>query len=150
MCIRDRYTTNGSEPSINAFTYTRPLIISSSKAIKAAIFRHGHLSSPVSTQSYLIGIEHELPVLSLSFASQDFFDERVGIYSFGFDFEEAFPHFGSNFWEDREKPVHLSFFEKGGQPAYEANAGVKIFGGWSRGHDQKSLSFFFRLSLIHI
>ena len=139
-----KYTTNGSEPTINAFTYTMPLTISSNKVVKAAIFRPAYLSGSVVTNSYLIGTNHELPVLSVSFASKDFFDEREGIYSYGLDFEENFPHFGANFWEDREKPVHLAFFEKNGQAAFEAHTGVKIFGGWSRGNDQRSLSFFFR------
>ena len=139
-----KYTTNGSEPSINAFTYTVPISISANKVVKATIFRPSYISSPVVTNSYLIGTNHDLPVLSLSFASKDFFDEKEGIYSYGLDYEENFPHFGANFWEDRERPIHLTFFEKDGQTVFEGNAGVKIFGGWSRGFDQRSLSFFFR------
>ena len=54
-----------------------------------------------------------------------------------------FPYFGANFWEDWERPIHFEIVDpnRGG---YAADAGVKVFGGWSRAFPQKSLSFFSR------
>ena len=77
----------------------------------------------------------------------DFFDEETGIYVFGpegtYDIWE--PYFGANFWEDWERPIHFSFHDKQTNESDQFNAGVKIFGGWSRGQNaQRSLSFFAR------
>ena len=52
---------------------------------------------------------------------------------------EAFPYFGANFWQDVEKAVQFEIIDTNGQN-YKANAGIKIFGGWSRGNPQKSFS----------
>ena len=57
--------------------------------------------------------------------------------------EWQFPYFGANFWEDWERPIHFEILETDGS-GYGANAGVKIFGGWSRAFPQKSFSIFSR------
>ena len=54
-----------------------------------------------------------------------------------------FPHFGANFWEDWERSAQFEIFDINGNN-YKANAGIKIFGGWSRGNPQKSFSVFAR------
>ena len=65
------------------------------------------------------------------------------MYAFGPNADWNFPYFGSNFWEDWERPIHFEILEIDGS-GYAANAGAKIFGGWSRGFPQKSLSIFSR------
>ena len=52
-----------------------------------------------------------------------------------------FPYFGANFWEDWERPIHFEILEED-LSGYSANAGVKIFGGWSRGQNQKIIIYF--------
>ena len=139
-----KYTTDGSNPTSTSRTYITPLSIANNLVLKAGLFADDFLPSRTYTQSYLVGTAHELPVISMVVDEQDFFSEATGIYALGFDFEVDFPHFGANFWEDIERPIHLSFFERDGQLGFANNAGVKIFGGWSRGLDQRSLSLFFR------
>ena len=51
---------------------------------------------------------------------------------------------GANFWEDWERPINLSLYSDQGSLLANYNAGVKIFGGWSRAQDQRSLSIFAR------
>ena len=54
-------------------------------------------------------------------------------------------HTSAQTWEDWERPIHLSFYENDNDDFVEFNAGVKIFGGWSRGQNgQRSLSLFAR------
>ena len=65
------------------------------------------------------------------------------MYVHGPNYEQNFPYFGSNFWEDWERPIHFEIREPDGS-GYAGNAGVKIFGGWSRAFPQKSLSIFAR------
>ena len=55
-----------------------------------------------------------------------------------------FPYFGANFWEDWEKPIHIEFYEPDGTLGFKQDAGVKIFGNYSRGWPQKSLAIFAR------
>ena len=125
-------------------------------SVRAQIFSDNYLPSPVSTESYIFNSNHDLDVLLMSVDPIDFFDNNSGIYVFGPEgtYDASIPYFGANFWEDWERPIHFSFYENDNDDFVEFNAGVKIFGGWSRGQNgQRSLSFFARgqyLSLIHI
>ncbi len=138
-----RYTTDGSIPNSTSSIYQNPIPIQLNTTIQAAIFKDNFLPSEKTSNTYLININHDLPVLSVAFKNEDFFSESIGMYSFGTDYEEDFPHFGANFWKDLEKPVQLTFFENE-KIGFNTGAGAKVFGGWSRGNAQRSLSLFFR------
>jgi len=100
-----------------------------------------------STSSYLFPPgESTLTTISLSTDPSNFFDWNTGIYVLGPNAESDMPNFGANFWEDWERPVHIELFEKDGSLGMEADAGVKIFGAWSRANPQRSLAFFARKS----
>lgn len=138
-----RYTTDGTNPDIDSKIYDKPITINSNRTLKAAIFQDNYLPSQISTATYLMNVEHDLPVLALAFDNADFFDENTGIYTYGTAYNDDLPYFGANFWEDLEKPVYIFFFENE-EIAFETGVGAKIFGGWSRANDQRSLSLFFR------
>ncbi len=138
-----RFTTDGSLPTSTSTIYRNPIDIRLSGTVRAAIFQAGYLPSEITTHTYLIEVNHDLPVLSIAFNRDDFFSETTGMYSFGNDYERELPFFGANFWKDLEKPVHLTFFEEG-EVGFSTGAGAKIFGGWSRANPQRSLSLFFR------
>ena len=142
-----RYTTDGSAPNALSQIYTSPIQISTNLSVRAQIYSDNYLPSPVFTESYIFDSNHEIDVLLLSVDPIDFFDEDSGIYVFGPEgtYQTDVPYFGANFWEDWERPVHFSFYENDNDEFVEFNAGVKIFGGWSRGQNsQRSLSFFAR------
>ena len=83
----------------------------------------------------------------LSVKPGDFFDDDYGIYVFGPEgtYSYDIPYFGANFWEDWERPIHFSFYENNSDESAKFNAGVRIFGGWSRGQNgQRSLAFYAR------
>jgi len=138
-----RFTTDGSTPTSTSAIYTNPILIRLNGTVKAGVFKTGYLPSEITTHSYLIDVDHDLPVLSIAFNRPDFFSETTGMYSFGNDFENDLPFFGANFWKDLEKPIHVTFFEAG-EVGFSTGAGAKIFGGWSRANPQRSLSIFFR------
>jgi CotH kinase protein/Chitobiase/beta-hexosaminidase C-terminal domain/Putative Ig domain len=50
-----RYTLDGGEPTASSTVWTGALSVRSSKSVRAASFAPGALSSPVTTQSYVIG-----------------------------------------------------------------------------------------------
>lgn len=63
-----RYTTDGSEPTTGSTAYSTPLNVSTSTVVKARAFPSSAsiLAGFTETNSYLIGISHTLPVVSLS------------------------------------------------------------------------------------
>jgi len=139
-----RYTTNSEEPDSSSTEYTRPIKISTNNVIRASVFSEDKLPSKPQTQVYLIDKSHSLPVISIVTESENLYNNQTGIYIKGDKAETDFPYFGSNFWQDWERPAHFSFIEEEGNNGFSANVGIKIFGGWSRGHEQKSFSIFAR------
>tara|TARA_B100000787_G_C16196725_1_gene301450 strand:+ start:186 stop:3650 length:3465 start_codon:yes stop_codon:yes gene_type:complete len=142
-----RYAIGGEEPTESSELYSNPIQLNENTTIRAQIFLENYLPSPVYTKSYITNATHEIDLMLLSTAPDNFFDEDTGIYVFGPDgtYDPIMPYFGANFWEDWERPVHFSFHENATDNFAEFNAGIKIFGGWSRGqNDQRSLSLFAR------
>ena len=139
-----RYTTDATEPNENSLIYNNPINVKSTTVIRARVSEEGHLPSSVQSRTFLFNISHALPVISLVTDPKNLFDEETGIYAYGDSFDENYPYFGANFWEDWERPIHISLYEVDGSFEIGFNAGVKIFGGWSRGQAQRSFSFFAR------
>jgi hypothetical protein len=106
---------------------------------------NGWLPSETESKTYIFGEDEAegLPVVFLSTDPSTFFDEDTGMYVMGPNASWDFPYFGANFWEDWERLIHFEILETDGS-GYAANAGVKIFGGWSRAFPQKSFSIFSR------
>jgi hypothetical protein len=138
------YTLDGTEPDETATLYTDPMLISKTTVIRARAFEAGKMPSSIITSTYLIDEDLHLPVMSLTTDPENLWDEQTGIYVKGPNAETVFPYFGSNFWQDWERPIHVEFIEQDGSFGFKTDAGVKITGGWSRGNDQKSLAIFMR------
>ncbi|MFA4838722.1 MAG: CotH kinase family protein [Candidatus Neomarinimicrobiota bacterium] len=139
------FTRDGSTPTMISNRYTAPISIDSTSILRVRSFSDGYLPSQVITQTYLIGTDFTLPVVSLTTDPGNFFDPDTGIYVFGQNADTVnYPYWGSNFWEDWERPVHVEFFEPDGNGGFALDAGVQIFGSWSRLYPQKSLAIFAR------
>lgn len=139
-----RYSLDGSQPEESSTLYNQPVQLTSTKVLRARSFGSGLLPGRTVTNSYIINFSTQLPVISLSTNPENFFDNETGIYVLGDSAEPSFPYFGANFWKDWERPIHMEFFDENGLNGFSIDAGVKIFGGWSRGHAQKSLAIFAR------
>ncbi len=142
-----RYTIGGEEPTESSPIYTVPIQINNNTSIRARIFLANYLPSEIYTKSYITNGNHEIDVLLLTTEPDHLFDENTGIYVFGPNgsYDPNIPYFGANFWEDWERPIHFSYHANGTNTYTEFNAGVKIYGGWSRGQNgQRSLSLFAR------
>ena len=142
------FTTDGTEPNQLSFVYEEPILLFSTSVIRARSFLEGWIPSEIESKTYIYGQDYsnELPKIFITTDPNSFFDEDTGMYVHGTNYEQNFPYFGSNFWEDWERPIHFEIREPDGS-GYAANAGVKIFGGWSRAFPQKSLSIFARSHL---
>ena len=139
------FTTDGTTPTMNDFNYGYSIPLTSTTVIRARAFLNGWLPSETESKTYIFGEDEAegLPVVFLSTDPSSFFDEDTGMYVMGPNASGDFPYFGANFWEDWERPIHFEILETDGS-GYAANAGVKIFGGWSRAFPQKSFSIFSR------
>lgn len=133
------YTLDGSEPDKNATLFKSEIQIKSSCVVKARVTKSGLLPGRVATNSYLFYDNKGLPIVSISMNPVDLWDYNNGIYVLGPNAETANPNFGANFWEDWERAAHIELFETSGERKVDMNAGIKIFGNWSRANAQKSL-----------
>ena len=138
------YTTDGSFPEQSDKLYVNPIPIEQTTVIRARIYKDGAMPGPVLSSTYFVNEESGLPVISLITEPAYFWDKDSGIYVKGPNASADFPFFGANFWQDWEREAHIEFFEENGSGGFSAGCGVKIFGGWTRGYPQKSLSVFFR------
>lgn len=140
-----RYTTDGSMPTESSPLWKGEMTISKSTNLKIRSFRTGYLPSEVRTASYVY-VSHvpTLPTSSITANYDDFFGYTTGIYVEGPYAEVEEPHFGANYWEDWEKPVHLDFFDEEGQCVVSQDLGCKIGGNWSRAQPQKTLKLYAR------
>ena len=139
------FTTDGTTPTMDDLPYGYSIPLTSTTVIRARAFLNGWLPSETESKTYIFGEDEAegLPVVFLSTDPSTFFDEDTGMYVMGPNASWDFPYFGANFWEDWERPIHFEILETDGS-GYAANAGVKIFGGWSRGFPQKSLAIYAR------
>ncbi|MEM7369107.1 MAG: CotH kinase family protein [Bacteroidota bacterium] len=138
------YTLNGEEPTEADFLYNDSLLLEQTSILRARAFRPGYVASPTMTHTYIIKNPSSLPTISIVTDPYHLWDNDSGMYVLGDEHESDFPFFGANFWQDWEKPVNLSVLDESGKLVYQSDAGMKIFGGWSRALDQKSLSLFAR------
>lgn len=135
-----RYTTDGSEPTETSSKYTTyPIVINSSKVIKAKLFCSSYLSPRAKTQSYLIlGRSQTLPVISISTNKKYLEDNTIGIYTTGSKGEE-----NANYKQDWRRPINIEFFEHAGEESVlNQLCETRIQGGASRGASLKSLALY--------
>ncbi|HYW97267.1 MAG TPA: CotH kinase family protein, partial [Bacteroidales bacterium] len=138
------YSTDGSEPGPGSDIYTGPLEISESVVIRARIIKAGFLPGRMATSTYITGRKPDLPVISVTTDPYNLWDNEYGIYVKGDNAEEESPFLGANFWQDWERPAHIEMYETDGTQAFSIDAGIKIFGNYSRSNPQKSLAVYAR------
>jgi len=139
-----RYTLNGKEPVATSLLYKNPIQVNKNSIVRARIFKAGFVPGVITTRTYLFDSPSTLPVVSVTTDPDNLWDNETGIYVLGDDYEDKMPYRGANFWEDWEKRASIEITETNGERLFSMNCGIKIFGGWSRAQDNKSLAIFFR------
>lgn len=125
------YTIDGSEPSTSSTLYTgSPVPVLYSSVLRARVFGPSFLPSSIQQASYLLGINHETPIISLITDNQNLYGPE-GIFD--------------NWQQDWQRSAHIDYFSETEQFLFSRNTGMQIDGGWggSRSHPQHS----FRLEL---
>lgn len=141
-----RYSSDGSEPQITSSSYSAPIKISKTTVVKTKNFSAEFLPSEPFANTYFIN-EHKntIPVVSLSFEPDYFYDKTIGIYVKGSNGSEGnCPGTVANWNQDWERAAYLEYFDANGIKQISQPVGVKVAGGCTRGRDQKSLSVYAR------
>ena len=138
------YTTDGSKPTTSDEKYTGPITITESTPLRARSFADGKLASTVTTENYLVGVDHDIPLVCISIDPSDFSGSEKGIYAkgAGYDVDDGqdYVHTNANYWQDWEREMNFEWFEEDGTKGVDFDAGIKIFGQYSRELAQKSFA----------
>lgn len=140
-----RYTKNGSDPGLNSGIYNAPITVDKTMVLKAKTFVEGMLPGKTTASSYFVN-EHEftLPVVSLSFDPDYFYDDMIGIHVRGKNGSTGNCGSVANWNANWERPAFFEYFDAEGKKQISQSVGVKIAGGCTRGRDQKSISIYAR------
>ena len=135
------YSTNGTAPTNANIRYTGPIKISANTVLRAVATCGGYKDSPVATATYFIGgRDINLPVVSISTDSKNFYDNKIGIYVEGTNGITGNCQDQPKNWNQNwERPVHFEYFDKAHNLVVSQDCGIKITGSCSRGNDMKSL-----------
>lgn len=136
------YTTDGATPTNKSTLYTVAIPISKTTVLKAKAFVIGEDESDVAANTYFIN-EHnfDLPIISISTDPNWLFNADTGIYELGSHAQSDPPHYGANYWLDKEIPMTFQYYSPKGIELVNNEGGAKIYGGYSRMNPVKSMQF---------
>ena len=137
------YTLDGSEPTANSPVLKDSLLLTKNTVVRT--FAKGDsatLRSNVATATYLLGVEHEVPVMNITVNKNDLYNYSTGIYVEGPGYTEEWPHRGANYWQKWTKKAHVELFDD--KEGLSVDCGLRIFGGFSRVEEKKSFRLKFR------
>ena len=121
------------------------LQVHSTMTLRCAVFTEGELPGDELVRTYIMESAPTIPAVFLTADPNSLFDPDSGIYMEGNFAQSKEPHYGANYWLDKEVPVFVELVEPGtNAPAFGKNAGLKIFGNYSRQNDKKSVAITFR------
>ncbi|MBC8374501.1 MAG: CotH kinase family protein [FCB group bacterium] len=124
------YSLDGSVPDQTSQIFSSILEIHETTVVRTRIKSQGVLATESYTSTYIIDKDTDLPIMAIAAEPADLWDGGTGIYV--------------NYESNREIPIHVEFFEPGGMRGFSQDAGMKMFGGWSRHFPQKSFALFAR------
>ena len=136
------YTTDGSTPTNKSKKYENEITINNTTVIRAISIKDNYIESDIESRTFIIGRKHDLPVISISTDNNNIYGTN-GIFTRGYNAASYYPYKGANFWKDIEVPISFEYYEDG-KIGLNFNAGMKVFGGWSRGEAQKSVAIYLR------
>jgi hypothetical protein len=132
----------GAEPTRNS-PAQKSIRIDSTSAVRCADFSTDEKTEFVRT--YIFERKPNVPVIFITTDGNSLFDPDTGIYTEGPNAKKAEPHYGANYWLDKEIPVFIELTENDSYvPAFSKYAGLKIFGNYSRANAKKSVAVTFR------
>ncbi len=127
------YTTDGSDPSLASQEYNgTPIPVFYSSVLKARVFADTLLPSPTTVSSYLLGVSHTTPVLSVVTDNSNLFGPTGIFDNWPFDWERA---------------AYVEYFDSTQTMIFSQHAGIQVDGGAGGSRSQPQHSF--RVELDH-
>lgn len=120
-------------------------LLDKATVLRCATYRQGTRTSDIYTKTYFVDDDmlskYSMPVISIVTEGDNLFDNEIGIYVPGVNFDPDNEWSGNyvmsgNGWE---REIHISFFEPNGELCFSQQAGLKIHGNSTRCLAQKSL-----------
>ena len=125
------YTLDGSIPVQHHRRYTRPISIDKTTVLRFRSYRSGFMPSETVTETYLLGSQPSLPVISLVVDPVSLWNKYSGIY-------ENMYKTGPKWERDADVQVFTA-----GREQFRLSGRVRVHGGASRGKPKKSFRFRF-------
>lgn len=134
-----RYTVDGTEPTATSNKYTSPILINSTKVVRAKLLCDGYLSPRSTTHSY---IHHPramaLPIVSIVTKDEYFYGDKLGIYVQG-----NYTPGTANYQYDWRRPINFEYFEAENTPSsINQLCETRVKGGATRTNALKSLAVY--------
>lgn len=156
------YTLDSSIPTEASIQYTRPILIpikaNEATVIRARAYKEGHPKSNIISQSYFVEENvynrYNTPVISLVTDPNNLFDYESGIYIGGWTLDQwiiknpgieisgSTPANYNQRGKNWEREASIELYESNGATGLVQNIGIRIFGGYSRISQLKSLQLF--------
>ncbi len=133
------FTLDGRAPGPqNGTVYSKPIRLSADEeqivVIRAQSYLPSGESGPITSATYFMGLDTQLPLLSIIIDPEDFYGRERGIYT---NHEQR--------GKEWERPVALTYVDNSSGESFHLGAGMRIHGGWTRFfYDKKSLRLYFR------
>ena len=131
------FTLDGSIPLTTTSTiYTEPILVSGATAVtpvRALTLLPDGQVSPVMTATYIVGVESDLPLLSLVVNPDDLFNPTTGLYTNPL-----------NRGEEWERKTVVTYIDKNRRDGFQIPAGLRVSGNASRTDDKKAWRVYFR------
>lgn len=139
-----RCELGGKAPTENSPLVTA-LGFDKTTTVRCGSFVPGAMPGKLLNRTYVFENLPSVPAVFLTADPGSLFDPDTGIYMEGNFAQSSDPHYGANYWLDKEIPVFVELLEVGmNQPAFAKDAGLEIFGNYSRMNDKKSVAITFR------
>jgi hypothetical protein len=136
------YTTDGSEPTLNAAKFSVAIPVSETQTLKAKAFLNGFLPGETETQTYFIN-EHafSLPVVSISTRPDYLYNNTIGIYVEGTNGVPGYCNGNAVNWsQDWDRHAVFEYYDANGTRLFNQSVDIRIGGNCSRNQPQKSLA----------
>jgi hypothetical protein len=127
-CAEGGLEPTADSPAISEYTFNI------TKTIRCVSFKAGSALDAEIIRTYIFETPPTIPAIFLTADPNSLFDPDTGIYMEGKEPEDEKTDHWQNYWQDKEIPVFVELMElDSNEPAFAERAGLKIFGGVSRG-----------------
>ncbi|MDR1262085.1 MAG: lamin tail domain-containing protein [Oscillospiraceae bacterium] len=135
-----RYTTDGSDPTLDSPAYTAAIPIEHTTVLRARAFQDGLRPSPIVTNTYFISVYHTLPMVSIVADPALLWDPSTGLYAGDYkeSAEEKAPYIDMPYWKKPRVEGHFEYIDPTGERQVSESIELSLNGQYSLDMPQKS------------